>query len=217
MTVAYPITAVPANKVTVVVSTCLLIMASLAVGLRMWARYLGSIGLGSDDYLILFSLVYAFRKSIMPLLYMAYGMGRHMSDLSAENVQIILKLTIAYQIIYGTTLAAIKLSYMTFYCRVFRIRADFMRWAYGLIAVIISWWIGNTLQALLICRPFVKSWIPTTPGQCGNSILAYAMVAIFNIATDVAMLLLPMPYIGSLQMQKKKKYVLILMFGVGLL
>lgn len=64
MTVAYPITAVPANKVTVVVSTCLLIMASLAVGLRMWARYLGSIGLGSDDYLILFSLVYAFRKSI---------------------------------------------------------------------------------------------------------------------------------------------------------
>lgn len=47
--------------------------------------------------------------------------------------------------------------------------------------------------------------------------MAYVMIAAFNIVTDVAMLLLPMPFIGSLQMQRKKKYVLILMFGVGLL
>lgn len=119
--------------------------------------------------------------------------------------------------IYGSTLCAIKLSYMTFYCRVFKIRADFMRWAYGLIAMIISWWIANTLQTFFICRPFAKSWDPTIPGQCGNEIMAYVMIAAFNIVTDVAMLLLPMPFIGSLQMQRKKKYVLILMFGVGLL
>lgn len=128
-----------------------------------------------------------------------------------------IQITIVYQVIYGTTIAATKLSYLAFFRRIFGIMPDFMKWGYALTALVVLWWTANILQIFFICRPFALNWNKTIPGVCGDAPLSFVMIAVFNIVTDVGILLLPIPYVSSLQMQRKKKYTLITMFGLGLL
>lgn len=114
-------------------------------------------------------------------------------------------------------MVAVKLSYLTFFYRIFRVQSYFKAWALTLMAVVTCWWVANVLQVFLVCRPFKINWSPFTPGVCGNRALAFVLLATFNIITDIGILVLPLPYIRALQMEAKKKWGLAAMFSIGLL
>lgn len=73
------------------------------------------------------------------------------------------------------------------------------------------------LGSFLICQPLAFNWDQTIDGHCGSSINLWVCHGVLNIVTDLIVLLLPMPYIYSLELSLYKKLVLMATFGLGLL
>lgn len=71
------------------------------------------------------------------------------------------------------------------------------------------------LSSIVTCVPIAKYWDPSIPGGCiDRSKLHYALAG-FNIANDIALLVLPMPFLKGLQIQKKSKIILYCVFACG--
>jgi hypothetical protein len=60
------------------------------------------------------------------------------------------------------------------------------------------------------------NWDPTVKGHCGHGRVAYALFSIFDIITDVAIVILPLRLLARLQMEKIYKIALIGVFAFGL-
>ena len=68
----------------------------------------------------------------------------------------------------------------------------------------------------LACRPFEYNWNKSIPGgQCINQSLYYIIGSAFNVATDVAILFLPLPVIWRLQLKLSQKLQLSGVFLLG--
>lgn len=67
----------------------------------------------------------------------------------------------------------------------------------------------------LQCIPLEVLWNPTASGTCLNMSPFYVTMAIINVATDVAILTLPIPYIWRLSLQKARKVQLTAVFATG--
>lgn len=83
---------------------------------------------------------------------------------------------------------------------------------------IIVWNVANIITQFCICRPFAMNWDQTIPGgKCGSQQHFYFAMGIVNIATDVVMLALPMPFLFKLQLPLRKKLAVMGMFAIGIM
>ena len=82
---------------------------------------------------------------------------------------------------------------------------------------IILYNVGGFITGLAICQPFEKNydWAGVVKGSCGDVKTYYEWLSAINVISDVIVLLLPLPFIYNLQLQLRKKLVLIAMFSVG--
>ena len=72
--------------------------------------------------------------------------------------------------------------------------------------------------AIVQCTPREKIWNPLmTTGYCIDTSAAYLSTAIFNVITDFAILILPMPSLWKLQMPLKRKILTTAIFATGFL
>lgn len=92
-----------------------------------------------------------------------------------------------------------------------------VRVAWCTAAFIACWALSTILSGFFICRPFAKNWDPTLEGTCGNQVLSYLITGSLNLATDLVVLVLPLPYLWSLQLELYKKLVLVTTFSMGVL
>ena len=74
-----------------------------------------------------------------------------------------------------------------------------------------------TLIVLFQCNPIEKAWDFVVPGKCSNGIGYFKAETTFSLATNVVILLLPMPMIWNLHMVLRRRLLLIGMFAVGLM
>ncbi|KAB8302018.1 hypothetical protein EYC80_005470 [Monilinia laxa] len=66
------------------------------------------------------------------------------------------------------------------------------------------------------CHPVAMNWdVTITDGKCVNRAATYTATAAMNIATDLALLTLPIPMIADLRMPRVQKVGLIIIFVVG--
>ena len=71
-------------------------------------------------------------------------------------------------------------------------------------------------SALLICKPIAYNWDTTIEGgSCANQTQAFEAVGILNLLTDIAIIILPMPWLWTLQLPISKKLGLTAIFGIG--
>jgi hypothetical protein len=143
------------------------------------------------------------------------GIGFDITE-TMPNIFHILKMLVAYELIYATSISTIKLSVMLFYLRVF-VNSGLRKAVKLAIGFVVLWSVGNILQVFLICRPFAHTYDPTVPGECGNQIASFIAIGAFNIITDVIILTLPLPTIWSLKMTTPAKLGLTGVFLVGLM
>ncbi len=143
------------------------------------------------------------------------GIGFNVTE-TLPNLETILKMLVAYELIYATSISTIKTSILFFYLRVFVNRG--LRTATKVaLAFVLTWSVGNILQVFLICRPFVKTYSLTAEGTCGNQVASFIAIGAFNIITDVIILSLPLPTVWSLKMSMPAKLGLTGVFLVGLM
>lgn len=123
---------------------------------------------------------------------------------------------IATIVLWASALAAVKLSLLVLYTRLFSIR-KFRIAAYAVIPLVLGWWLSVFLEELLLCRPLAYNWDKTIDGSCADLSAAYLAAGILNLLTDISVLILPIPIVLSLQLPLRSRIALIATFCVGLL
>jgi hypothetical protein len=85
-----------------------------------------------------------------------------------------------------------------------------------MIGIVITYGISALLTSIFMCTPIRFFWDRSIKGgRCMNMQVLWLSNAIFDIATDIAILLLPMPTIWSLNMPVRQRMWLILVFVIG--
>lgn len=102
------------------------------------------------------------------------------------------------------------------YYRIFPV-GNFKIWAYGIGGFVIAWVITIVFVFIFICVPVQKLWYPQLPGHCSNQVATWCANAASTIATDIAILVLPMKRVWNLNMGKVQRIGLIIAFGLGFL
>jgi hypothetical protein len=71
------------------------------------------------------------------------------------------------------------------------------------------------ISAFLNCIPVAKFWDPTIQGSCLSKPGLWFSNASMHIATDLAILIIPIPALLAVDLPRKQKFALMFMFGLG--
>ncbi|KAF7533426.1 hypothetical protein G7054_g7075 [Neopestalotiopsis clavispora] len=205
----------PIVKAHFIFNCVLTSLAICVVGLRVYTRLAYKTGLGWDDALILISAPQGVGMLIIQGLWLPMGIGYPLTEV-AVNIGVILRLLVAYELIYATSISSIKLSVLCFYLRMF-VNPGLKKVTKYVIAFVLLWSVGNILQVFLICRPFAATYDPTVPGTCGDQVGSFIAIGAFNIITDVLIFFLPIHTIWTLQMKTRAKIGVVAVFLIGIL
>ncbi|KAI4596893.1 hypothetical protein KJ359_004803 [Pestalotiopsis sp. 9143b] len=208
-----------AGKIDLGVETVFVALAILTTGLRLWSRRLIRASLQINDVLIIAALVLLVARYTLEMtLVLKCGLGLHADEIERiagpEMIVLFRKLVFAIDLMWLTLVALVKTSILQFYASIFRNNA-FVRSVYATIGLVVAFWCAAFFADVFFCDPVHKSWLPETPGRCGNSILMYIVLASTDLTIDVIILLLPMPILWSLQLPTPKKLALTFVFGLG--
>jgi hypothetical protein len=126
-----------------------------------------------------------------------------------------LKIKYAIAVIYISAFTFPKLSILCLYLQVFAPSKRTRVGTYFLIAVVLATWIAETLTSAFQCYPVAIVWNPKIKGHCVNRVLMFQYYSIPNIVVDIVMMLLPIPAIWSLKMNRVQKLAIMFTFLLG--
>lgn len=146
------------------------------------------------------------------------GTGRHAAYIASTDPAKItehFKGIMINEVLHLPAVAFPKLVVVILYLRVFTNKwARIATWV--LIYTIAATWFSYTIAAVFQCQPFAFNWDKTIPnGKCFNVQAFAASSSVPNIATDVAVLFLPIRTIMDLKVSIGKRIGLFLIFLTG--
>lgn len=146
------------------------------------------------------------------------GVGRHFETVREENIVLLLKTTIAYQVLYSICITLVKISILLFYYRLFGVRKTFKKVIVCALALVTCWCVAIVLLNILQCIPIQAAWIRSYPhSKCINNNASLLGTAITNVVIDLAILGLPLEPIWRLNLTLRKKLALTAIFCIGAL
>jgi hypothetical protein len=195
-------------------SVCLAV-ATLMVSVRLYTRWFLVRQVGLDDYLATITLVLIYGVGIGMALNTTNGLGKHMSSLDDEEVFFYKRSFYASIILYTTALLAVKTTLLTQYYRLFSVQS--MRSLYlTAFVLVVTWSVSQVFLAAFACMPVSAFWDTTASGaKCLPTLPLLYSNAAGNIATEVAVLALPLPVLGSLNLPRSQRMMLIGVFSLG--
>lgn len=120
------------------------------------------------------------------------------------------------QVTYKASINLTKASILLLYLRLFNI-VRWIKWAcWGLLACVIIYCISSMISTIFQCSPVSKAFNKTLPGTCIDLAKFWFANAGFSIATDVIILLLPMPLVYKLEVPRAQKVALMAVFAIGI-
>jgi hypothetical protein len=111
-----------------------------------------------------------------------------------------------------------KLTILTLYRRVFSPRrfSPFDTTILVLIGIIILFYGSTGLVKIFECTPRAKIFNSAIPGSCVDTSMLLNTSGCFNTITDFLILFLPVKAVWDLNMSKRKKMIVVLVFTFGL-
>ncbi|KJZ72154.1 hypothetical protein HIM_08419 [Hirsutella minnesotensis 3608] len=147
------------------------------------------------------------------------GLGRHMAywyKHDPATLTTYLKIQTACEFVYMVGITFPKISILLLYLSIFVSRPTrIVTWI--VLGIVVNHWIvTGVIATFTICQPFAYKWDKTIPGgRCTNLMAAYKYVSIPNIATDLAILVLPASSLLKLQTSKARKVGIFITFLTG--
>ncbi|MCJ1316348.1 hypothetical protein MMC15_001669 [Xylographa vitiligo] len=219
---AYQLAHIDENLGPTTIGSCamLLVIASTAVGFRLYAKTLTSSGFGSDDYLIMAALPMLQACSIAIFAeittFCAYGFGKHAVALTPELGMQISKALFAFEITFPLVNFSTKASLLAFYYRIFGWRWRWLKIGWWLNLVwLIALFIALYVVILTQCTPIRAFWNPGTQDLCRVSFAPSAITNSANCLSDAGILILPIPAVWKLQIPAKRKIATAGIFVLG--
>lgn len=188
-------------------------IACIAVLLRFVSRRMSKIKYEADDWLIIAGLLFTLGVLICDCVGLRFGLGRHLILL--KNPAGFAQMLISAEVIYNFAMFAIKASILYLYKRVFFISRNFVivLWAVGIFVACYS--ITQVFAAIFQCMPIDSNWNPLVKHYCINTDIGATIIAAFNVLTDFAILVLPLPLLYKLQKPTKERIQIMGMFLLG--
>lgn len=189
------------------------VMAAVAVALRLWARRLMKAEIWVDDWTAVVALLLATGFFTVVIVWLHQGFGHHFEILPKDYLTTFGKNFFTGEILYFLTIGVVKCSILAFYWRLFRASIRVPCCILG--AVTICWEIAVLLITVLQCTPISGFWNKGIHAKCLNTKYFFLGNSVPNIVTDLALLLLPVPYIWRLHATTSQKIVLAGTFMLG--
>ncbi|KAI4280545.1 MAG: hypothetical protein L6R38_004369 [Xanthoria sp. 2 TBL-2021] len=204
----------------ILVATVFIVLDLLFVTLRELARRRTKANYGWDDYLIIPALVMNLGLCTHGIVMVAVaGVGHHLQAVLMSNPHQIVawaKCIYALDLIYFAAVALPKLSILNLCLRVFAVSDAARRITHVMMALMVVIWLSYSLASVFECYPFAYRWDRSIPGgHCFDIVLFYRMVNVSNIVTDIAILILPMPYIWKLHATRSRRGGVTICFLAG--
>ncbi|PGH01134.1 hypothetical protein AJ79_08005 [Helicocarpus griseus UAMH5409] len=196
-------------------STCI-------VGIRFYCRHFLVGALRIYDHLMLLALLLTWGIAVINYFQVKYGTGIHAKDqdpiIGMQNLKGTLKSWYTYQMVYLIDLCAVKFSILTFYHAMSARRSHRLS-VYITMAIVAAFTVAMVFVNAFECDKPSDAWsteiLLQDKGSCHDLHPIYYSQAAFNIASDIAILLLPMPVLRKLNMKRNKRFALIGIFSVG--
>lgn len=162
-----------------------------------------------------------------------YGFGRHKVDIprTGGNIVMAFKVRTAlpgsscmlnsgqffyiFQVLYKVVLCMNKLSFLTFYLRMFPTRR-FRMICYITIAVIVTGVCAYVFATIFQCIPVSAFWYRSIPKRCIKNSWFRWWWAGYNTATNLWVFMMPMPVLARLKLNLARKIGVMLIFALGL-
>nr|OQO30711.1 hypothetical protein B0A51_01835 [Rachicladosporium sp. CCFEE 5018] len=194
------------------------VVAVVAVALRLYSRLILVRSAGKDDIAISIAAIMTIGLTVAQCYQVKYGMGRHVIDLSLEEQITSLKPLWVSIVVYQLGLFFVKLSILLQYLRIFPYRA-FRLLCWTLIAFLCCWSCWTVMSSVFLCTPVAAFWdadLKAKPGShCFNQQVLWFTNSGVNIITDILTAALPLPFLNQLQLPKRQKYALMVVFALG--
>lgn len=142
------------------------------------------------------------------------GMGKHLVNVksSRRSQQIC---TFVAEFTYTFSISLAKASVLFFYTRIFKVDKSFRRAALLVGCLVLGWGITFTFAFLFQCMPIRKAWDSQITGHCFDIVAVFIGGAVSDFVIDVIILLLPMPMLYRLEMNRLRKFGLVSIFLIG--
>lgn len=212
--------------------TFLLVVANGTTLLRIIASKRRKSRLVAQDYCMVAACLLTDTVAGELLYATSLGFGLHEYRLLDTAVDPVATLQRIFAIIWsnsvlnGVNFLTIKLSILLLYKDLFWSSRNFrIAWWINL-GYAILWTIGSTLFYILQCTPVSYYWtrvsaalgVADAPtGTCVSSLSILGLPILLNIASDVCVLILPLPILWKLHTTTKKRIRLVALFTVGLI
>ncbi|QPC76652.1 hypothetical protein HYE68_007404 [Fusarium pseudograminearum] len=190
------------------------LVSLLMLVLRIWCRW--SIrSLGWDDFAAMMSsiCITIFGSGILALI--PLGLSDPTGQIPAGKIPAFYKCAYITIFFYGQALFWAKMSFVLLYYRI--VSLSYWRWTYiGAMVFLVLWNICVILIFFLTCIPMATIWDPTVKGTCVKHTLELGYVcAGISIFTDLAVAVLPLPFIWNLNLRRPHKIALSGVFLLG--
>ncbi|KAK1981783.1 integral membrane protein [Colletotrichum cereale] len=197
-----------------VVAILLNLLAILFCAIRLYTAKVVILRAQLDDCLVFVALVFATMYSVIQVYETRNGAGHHIWEVSRAEVISFHKLSMADLAAYSLSVLFTKASILVFYLR-FPLRRPVRMVVYAVMLATAAYSCAGALSWAYLCTPMERIWDDSVPGTCVNEPMWWLMLSVSNVATDVAILLLPIWILVplSLRLVKKIEMTIFLMAG----
>ncbi|KAK3990483.1 hypothetical protein QBC44DRAFT_64269 [Cladorrhinum sp. PSN332] len=190
------------------------LLSGIFVLLRFYTRGVLLRVLGLEDCCLGLSMFFSIGNTIGMCLQANTALGRPIQSLSNEVKQLFFKEVYFTIISYNVSIALVKLSILLLYLRVFT--PVFIRKStYTVLVAVLLLSLWSVLSTIFFCIPVARFWDRTIDGSCLPRPPRWISGAIFNIASDFAILVLPLSVVRRLSIPTRQKIGLYLVFALG--
>lgn len=197
-----------------IVSVVFTALATCFVGMRMYTRIKLMNRVEANDWMVIIALVNSYIFMALDIIEAVSGMGVHFKDIPPDIFLRQMKafwLTIPF---YNAAVLCAKASILMQYFRVFPThRMRVVCWTMITILAIYGTW--AVISAFLNCIPVAKFWDDSIKGYCLNKTKLWFSNASMHISTDIAILVIPIPALMAVDLPRKQKLALMIMFALG--
>ncbi|KAJ5647334.1 hypothetical protein N7490_003706 [Penicillium lividum] len=197
--------------------TCSVVFTALAtsfVGLRLYTRVKLMRRMESNDWMIVVALINSYIFMGLDMVEATSGMGMHLKDIPPAILERQMKafwLTVPF---YNAAVLCAKASILMQYFRVFPTRRmRIVCWI--MITVLATYGTWAVISAFLNCIPVAKFWDDSIPGFCLSKPGLWFSNASMHITTDIAILIIPIPALIAIEIPRRQKAALMILFGLG--
>lgn len=126
------------------------------------------------------------------------------------------QILISTDVTYSTTIAAIRISVLLLYRRIFDVRR-FRLATYVVGGLTIAWWLAAVMVAIFQCHPVKDAWSPLMgfTKNCINFGAFWYGIAGSNLILEIVTLVMPLYLVWSLQLAPSQKLLLSGIFCIG--